>query len=429
MIKNINYKRIRSGKFSLKKLLVSVSLMGAVAFTGCSGDIGEDSKNIFTDENMEIVSVEEYVAKDYYMIKNIDNENLSSYITKELDKKIDCYNFDTLCAPSDFGKYVGEENVTWNDIRNTINGMDIEDRFKQILINGVNNLEKNEFNMSLEVLNYNLKNLTVKYVDKTQDDINTGRCATFDQMNHEVRIYDTDVINFELLFTHEVLGHGMTMAFDEENRVYCDEGIMLGHINDKNKLDDINFMGKSYNECIAEIIRYYAMNEKINYDDTAYSPYVYAFILICKTCNISLVDFANNGVEYLMQEMKNSNLLNITGIIANLDYNLDTTLYQHVQSDTYIENYLEMFLAQYMQNEVDKSHNIELVTKKVNNMIDSYKTYMNVYVDSNGEKLLFVGDTAYDYVSIDQLKQLVTYFENTYYSYNYSDDNNKLVLK
>ena len=401
MIKNINYKRIKRGNFSLKKLFVSLSLMGAIAFTGCSGDIEKNSNNIFVDENMKIISVEDYIAKDYYMIKNIDNDNLSSYITKELDKEIDCYDFDIVCTPSEFGEYVGEKNVTWNDIRNTINDMDIEDRFKQIIINGVNNLEKNDFDMSLEVLNYNLKNLEVEYVEKTQDDINCGRVAQFSQMEHKVKIYDTDVINFDLLFTHEVLGHGMTMAYDEKNRVYCDDGIMLGHLNDKNKFDEITFVGHSFNECIAEMIRYYALNEKINYDDTAYSPYVYAFILICKTCNVSISDFADKGIEYLMQEMKNNDLENCTDIIANLDYNLDATIYEGIKVDYYLEDILEQLINQFAQNELKKTHDSELAYNNTVSVIDSYKLYMNVCLVENNEHILYVG---YDYVSMEQLK-------------------------
>lgn len=74
-------------------------------------------------------------------------------------------SYKNVCTPGDFSEYTGEKDLKWSNIIKTLDDSKIDKDVKQILKEGVQNLEKAGFNYNLSVLNYNLKNLDVIYED------------------------------------------------------------------------------------------------------------------------------------------------------------------------------------------------------------------------------------------------------------------------
>lgn len=412
-MKNINISKLKAifkkGNISLKKVIIATSLIGAITLTGCS----QNNKSVeeqLADDGISIVSIESYIDDNYYMIKEMNQDGIEKNISFDMgDEKVE---YNKLCTPAEFGKYTGESNITYDDIRTTLSKSNIDDNIKSIVLKGINNLENNNFNMSLEVLNYNLKNLTIEYKD-TNDEIITDYIvpeARFIPNEHKVLVYNDNIRDLEKSIIHEILGHGMNMAYIDNEKIYCSDCMLVSHIENK-KIDNMFRIGETFCESLAEVIRYYATNEKIKNDDTAYSPYVYSFLLLCETNGINIEDYANNGVELLLEKMNNNGLKNQNIIIKNIDDNFKCTLYGGVQVDYYLEDFFEEYLKSCALNYND----IDNYYHKVIKNIDCYKKYFDLKIDPEDNcNYIYTGSqSSFDFICIESLKSCVKEFTNS----------------
>ena len=133
-------------KFNKNKMnkIYSMLLAGITGLTlaSCSKEENikslkaKDNKAYTIEHNTEVPFL--YEVTKYDAIKSKNQPYEMPIITKSYDVK---------CTPSEFKKYLNEENVTWNDIKTTINNSKFNDYHKKLITEGVNNLEKHNFNM------------------------------------------------------------------------------------------------------------------------------------------------------------------------------------------------------------------------------------------------------------------------------------------
>ena len=345
---NVNIKNIKKlfskGKIALLPIALSCSMM----VTSC------DSNNIFSSKSS--ISIErakkleiQLSEKDYmfnnFKLKTIESapndlEDLSSVFSKKLDTS----KITTFCSVKDFCKNTNEENVTWNDIHETLESCNIDNNVKDALRKGITNLENNNFNMELGLLNYNLKRLQINYGDYSSERIKGRFTCTNGITELDNTILNTD--EFERIVIHEILGHGMTMAYDEESSSFTTPDLQYALLDEKDNIILLSSVGSCFSEAIAEIIAAKATNDKIDFNDTEYAVYVQYLELLLKSVNITEEEFANNGTKYLVDTM------NDKGIYDAIDYVYDMdarkTEYEKNEPFVSIYGYVDEMESQYL---------------------------------------------------------------------------------
>lgn len=412
MLKNLNIEGIKrilkKGKITLLPILIASSMV----LTGC----GADKKSIIDkleEKGIGIEKIVEYPGKNIYKITSCDEETLNSLKSKEIYiDNLYVQDFNATCTPSQFSNYTKENNITWNDIRNTLDNTDIEDKFKDIILRGIKNLEKNNFKINLSVLNYNLKNLKIEYVEYEETNMTGEVSASFNAESNTIFInknFETN--NFERIFIHEILGHGMVYAYLPEEKVYCSDLIFSILIND-DKYNGKCMIGSAIGEALAELITYYATDEKINYDDTAYSTFVYTLLILCKSNGIRIDEFANNGVEYLISKMKENKLEYQIEYIKMLDAKLDRVIYNNTDTNYSLETITNDYLTFVADNYLVKGYDTESIKEQMNQLIDCYKPYLNPYIQEYDNITVF--PFCHDYIIVDDLKYLIEEYVDSY---------------
>lgn len=421
MINGINIAKIKeilkNGNIVLTHRALPLALISSVLLTGC------ESKSIIEKLELEGISVKtitEYPSDDVYKITKCNADNLNNFKSDDLATNYTAtIDYDTICTPKEFSKYTNEENLTWNDIRNTLNRIDLNEEIYDILNDSIDNLEKNSFNANLSVLNYNLKNLTVQYTDSIDEDIveGGGVGAKFDAINHKVIINSTNNTDdkFKSTVIHEILGHGMTMAYIPESKVYCTTTMNCCLISD-NEYHGKYIFGKSLDEATAEFITCFATNEKIEYDYTVYTTSEYGLLLLCESNDVSIREYAENGVQYLIKKMKQNGLNTQIDYITYLDEKLSQVIFYNSDTDYTLEDVTTDYLYTLMSNELDQNIDVETVKKDMYKLIDCYKPYINPYIQEEDNITAFAiwNDYYTDYIGIEDLKSNVRDYAELY---------------
>ena len=318
-MRTINIKSIKNILKKGKMILVPTVLASSILFTGCGTNANADNKNISISDAKEI-GLE--LDNTEYMLSGgkINFINEAPIISEELEGintniESDC-SYKKVCSVEEFGKYVGEENTTWEDINNTLDNIEIDETIKEILRKGIRNLEKKKFNMNLDVLNYNLKRLNVEFGDygeilKGQYQQTTGKIL----VNNS--IVNTD--KYEFIIMHEILGHGMTMAYtDKDGGIATSPELDFALVDNKDILF-VSALGGAFKEAIAQIITSKACNKKYTTDDTHYVVYVQYLELLLKSLDIRDYEYASKGTKYLVNQMKKNGIEDAIDYIHDID--------------------------------------------------------------------------------------------------------------
>ena len=388
----ININKFKSKVFSF---VLCTTMLGTTV--GCSSTNIEDK---LTKNGISI----EYISDDMYKMNSYSQNTIDKFDARyiEINNRPE-EDYKILCTPSEFSKYTNEYNVTYNDIRNTINSIDIDLNIKNLLLEGINNIESNKFNMDLSVLNYNLKHLKIKYEDEIIDGIEQAY-AKFEPKDSTIVISSAafDSEDFVNTFYHEVFGHGMTIAYLEDKEVLCSTCLTTCIIDD-NKYKGNYVLGKALDEGLAEIIRKYATKKKIDNDDSFYCPSIYSLLILLKSNNISIDEYANNGVEYLINKLNTNNLSNQINYIECLDKKLLYMVYSNEDIDEKLEDLVTNYIFNYIDNEVKKGKDITTINIEVNNIINSYTNYLTPYVMSDLSIISMQTTSIGDYIAIENL--------------------------
>ena len=365
-------KLLKKGKYTLLPIALSCS----IAFTGCNKNSNKENNSSL--EGIPELGIEFYTDHDYRfsdcnlkIIKSapLDFEKNEDYIT-ELDT--DITNLTTFCTVQEFSKYVGEENVTWEDINNTLDNIKLEKNIKNILKKGINNLQKNNFNTELGLLNYNLKKLSIEYGDYKDEKLRGSfNCVT------GITKIDNSIVNtaeFEKVIIHEILGHGMTMGYDKNTKISTDCTFQYLLLDDNDNVIHLSSIGTSLIEGIAEIITSRATNKKIDFYDTEYAVYTQYLELLLKSVNIKEYEFASYGTKYLVDTMIDNGIEDAIDYIYDMDirkagFENEEPFYTYYGSIDVLES---QYLVMTAYNKYEKNNDIDAAKKYINSCINSY---------------------------------------------------------
>lgn len=333
----------------------------------------EENKKINVDNN-EAYTLEQYEGYpfQYKVLKyNADKCKNQEYEFKPIK------SYDIKCTPENFGQYTKETNVTWDELKNTAESTNFDDYHKQLLIKGINNLQKNNFNMNLSVINYNLKNIKIKYESKYERESING---TFNCFEHEMTISDhiENKEEYESVFLHEILGHGMTDAYIEDSKVYCSIDQPTYIIDNEGNYVGGSFYGQAFEESMAQIIAITALDNELKPEyGCAYDMSMVEMLMILEDNNCNLVDYANKGVDYLTYKMKVNRIDDPNGIIAVITYNLSETDSIITPSEEVMYNYFR----EVVDDSYEEGKSIEQIEDRVSKAFNSFGNYVLIYND------------------------------------------------
>ena len=302
-------------------------------------------------------------------------------------------------TPSQLANVLGYQTIEWEDLVSTVNNnQNIEQSLKDILIEGINNLKENNFDIDLSVLYYNLTNLTVEYVDPSLTNDNAG------YFNHDtctVVISEEIKINkdfYKEVMTHEILGHGSTRAYISEKEVLVDIMTPYLVIEDNGVVNSAGNYGYFGMEGIADIITSTAMNKKLGYDTAAYTPEVYYLSTLCASVGITPEEYANNGIEYLSNKMVDNGISNPYYYLTILDVQTELlNNYQDVQA-----NSTELFI-EYFQELISSGN-----TKYIEDAKTEYAKYITTEnLEGNDIVVRMKTETSFAIVQPDEINNAI----------------------
>lgn len=403
-MKNINIKGIRRILKKGKIILIPILVTTSITLTGCSNSYNSFSSSkenglILEYSNEGLKKGDKYI----YYVNGISDEFIknSSYI----DNDNEFTSYSKFCAPIEFGKYVGEENVTWNDIRNTLNSINIDLNIKKILLKGINNLEEKNFNMCLEVLNYNLKRLTIEFGDYGETLL--GR---FDAYTG-VAIFNNSLVGtdtFEKTIMHEILGHGMTMAYTlKDGGVLCLPSIHYFTVNkDKTKLENFYSNGESLKEALAELIAVKASGKKTAPSESHYVVYLQELELFLKSTGVEDYEFASNGIKYLIDKMKESGVEDAFDYIDDFDTRMN--LFETNQNFYTLCGDIDTLEVYYLLSVTDKKikngASEEYIMDFVDDCINSSKSVINLENTDEYNGIVWKNNVEAELINYDWIK-------------------------
>ena len=382
---NINKFKCRSISF-----ILSTALLGST-IVSCSNNI----KDKLSRDNINIEVIKEYNDNNIYKLDSFNYE-----VIDKLDKtdfiinNIPDVNYSIICTPNSFSKYTNEYNITYDDIRNTIDTIDVDSNIKDILLRGINNLESNNFSMNLAVLNYNLKQLKIVYSDSYEL---SQAVAKYEVKDSTVYLNCKDV------------NHGMTSAYIKDKDVFCCNSIPVCIIED-NKYRGNYVLGRAFDEALAEIIRKNASNRKIDNEDTFYSPCIYSLLLLLQSNNITINEYANNGVEYLIDRLKNNNLDSQISFIKKLDKKLLYLSFYDTDTEYTLEELIQGYIYDLIDNNINNGSNVKDINNNLNSIINSYKNYVIPYNIDDKNILSMINSNSGDYIILEDIE----YSKNEY---------------
>ena len=395
---NINY---------ISKRIVPILVAGTtiISVAGCSSK--KENKVEITNTYNNAYSIEKYKDVPYlYSIKSYDTEKAkgTTYEMKKIHK-----SYDIKCTPIEFEKYTGESNITWEDVRNTINNSKFDEYHKGLLLKGINNLEDNNFNANLSALNYNIKNIEIEYVDSYQRD---GILGEFNCFEHKITLAEKieDSKKYEEVFLHEMLGHGTTDAYLDDSKVYCSIDTPTYVTNTSNKFVGYSLYGEAFTEAMAQIIAITALdNDLCEEYQSGYDLDMVELLMLCKDNKCSLSDYANYGVNKLIEKMKTNGIDNPYSTIAMISYNHESAVLDD-QMEILSEQLMYEYFCERISDEQNKGKTIEEINKDMQNVFASYNNYVLTFKNNNHDDIVAYNA---DYINITRLYEDIGHFAYT----------------
>lgn len=388
----INIKYIT--KRAIPTMVATVTALSAYSCSTKKENSEKEKMNI----NNSAYTLEQYTDIPYlYSIKSYDSEKAkgTSYEINPIEK-----SYDTKCVPATFKNYIDEKNITWEDLKLTVNNSKFDEYHKQLLLRGINNLQKNNFNIDLSAINYNIKNINIEYVDEYHDKNVLGEFSCFE---HKIRLLKNinNQKKYEIVFLHEMLGHGMTDAYIEDSKVYCSIDTPTYVIDENDKYIGYSLYGEGFTESTAQIIALKALdNDLCEEYMSGYDLVMAEQLMLCKDNNCELDEYANYGVDCLIKKMKQNKIDNPYEILAMISHNLEISKIQEkmeISSDEVMYNYF----IERIQDELESGTSFTELNDKIRNVFGSLYDYIITIEDSsNGEEIVAQGC---DYIYLTRL--------------------------
>lgn len=386
----INIKYI--GKKCLPLLVAGVTAIGA---SSCSNKNGSKKVKIDTNDT-KAYTLEQYTDVPYlYTVKTYDSKKAKNqkYEMKTIKKP-----YEVKCTPIEFKNYVNEKDVTWDDIKLTIEKSEFDEYHKSLLVRGINNLKKNNFNMDLAVLNYNLKNINIEYVDFYKEDV----LGAFDCFEHKIILLKNmeNTKKYEIVFLHEMLGHGMTDAYIEESKVYCSLDTPTYVIDENNNFVGFSLYGNAFTEATAQIIALTALDKELCQEYmSGYDLCMVELLMLCKDNNCALDEYANYGIKKLEEKMKKNNIDAPYDILGIVSYNLETSQMKETPNFTSHDIMYDYFFER-VTDELDEGTSFEKLNNDIKDIFNYPAEYVSLLANENNEQLVILYN---DYINLTGL--------------------------
>ena len=314
---------------------------------------------------------------DIYKIKGLD---LTGKEYQGIDfSPLEQAKYNYQCTPGEFGNYIDKKNVTYDDVKKALaDNPNLTDELKAVLYDGLTNMESNGFGIDLSTLYYNMNRLNVVTINAGELGTSIGE---FDHITGNVYI-DEDLSKYpeaeaKEILIHEILGHGSTRAYNPDNRIMCDVMDTYLEIDQQGIIRDAGFLGHFAQEGIADVITTIATGQRLDPASASYAVEVYELSTLCASNGITIDDYANNGIEILVDKM-NENGIGDTYRTLSIFDNLTELMMQNAVvkadlTDTFVDYYDEL-----------EDHQVENLSEST----EAYKDYVYTMSVDGGEKTI-----------------------------------------
>jgi len=370
----INIKYIT--KRAIPTMVATVTALSAYSCSTKKENSEKEKMNI----NNSTYTLEQYTDIPYlYNIQSYDSEKAKGtpYEMKKVQK-----SYNTKCTPKEFEKYTNEKNITWSDLKNTVNNSKFDNNHKNILLKGIDNLEKNNFNMNLSAINYNIKNISIEYVDEYHDEDILGEFSCFE---HKITLSKNinDQSKYELVFLHEMLGHGMTDAYIDDTKVYCSIDTPTYVTDPDNNFIGYSLYGEAFTESTAQIIAITALDKQLSPEYmSGYDLNMTELLMLCKDNNCEIAEYADNGINYLIKKMKQNKIDNPYDLIAMTTYNLETAE-MNMEIKKLSEQIMYEYFCERVSDKKQEGKSLEEINKDIQEIFNYFGEYILVEIIDN----------------------------------------------
>ncbi len=326
--------------------------------------IGREDINQENSSN-ELVTIQRFAPNEYKLLTGNSGRDLY---------------FDSV---DEFSTYLGGEKVTYQEIENKIRqSKNIPQKYKGILIEGLENLKETMPNLNLSVLNQHL-NRGLKIVEKTGKEITEqegkNSIAAFDKSNSTM-IVNPQNVNEETLL-HE-LAHAITGIIMQKygKNIYMGTEAII-YFKDSEQLE---IYGSGFSEGIADIIAQKALGDK-GIQNGSYQPISEQLEVMLNVTKMNSTDFVNKGTTRFIQNSKKVGVENVYDNISSCDM-LCTALQKgmSIKSEMNVKQNLYDFLINYASKQLREGMSKEKVIKSIDNAIFN-TTFSNMVVFEDGK--------------------------------------------
>ena len=289
---------------------------------------------------------------------------------------------------NEFSLLTGITNPSYDDLRDVVNeNTNISDKFKDVLIEGLNHLELNDFDIDFSVLYYNLSRLKVIEMDFGIINFLNGNkttIATFNPTDGQIAIkfanwdeIDEDELQkLKYTFLHEVLGHGSTEAYVDNNFRSLAYSLVTPIEDTEGKLATIDMIncGDAFKEAIADIIAFKAIDG--NKELITYKPFFMELEILLKVLNYSEKDLLDFGVWGLKNEMSKQGIENPEKYIDRIDTAKMSIATSYSVSDKFdIQGDIIEMLNQIISKKIEEGESREDLILDIVSILDNKITF------------------------------------------------------
>lgn len=373
---------VKNLKTNLKRRIIPILMAGVTGIATFSCSKKEDIDNINTSGNSSYTLEQNNIIPFMYDVTSYNAEEAKNkvYEMRKIQK-----SYEEKCTPIEFKEYVSDKEVTWDDLKLTIENTTFDEYHKNLLLRAIDNLKKHNFNMDLSVINYNLKNINVIYKDLNDNKVS----KEFNCFNHTLTIEkDIKDDKHDIVFLHEVLGHGMTDAYIEDKKVYCSIDKPTFIIGENNKYSGYTLFGEAFTEAMAQIIAITALDKQLSTEyRSAYDLTMVELLMLCKDNNCELYEYANYGVEYLIDKIDKNGFEHSYDLIAQITSNLESSDFNEEPINT-SGTLMYAYLCNSLEKDIEKGYTIEEMNRHMQELFNYYGEYILTFKNANNDEIV-----------------------------------------